>query len=208
MVFFFVTRGKAVVFMGVDKYENDDLLKYAFADDIWFHVDSVSSAHVYLRPPPGVTIDSIPEEVLEDCLQLVKENSIKGKKMSEVVIDYTRVGNLMKSQNMDTGQVGFLNDKAVKKTHVRRDTTVVNRILKTRTERTVNEMRTDKEQHEEDTRLQKKQDRLRERKEQEEDLKRKKQQADIQAYTSLMKDDKMKTNQTDCTAEEYEEDFM
>lgn len=43
-----------------------------------FHVDDMSSAHVYLRLPEGTTMDDIPEETLEDCAQLVKQNSIQG----------------------------------------------------------------------------------------------------------------------------------
>lgn len=44
-----------------------------------FHVDKMSSAHVYLRLHKGQTIDDISEGVLEDCAQLVKANSIQGK---------------------------------------------------------------------------------------------------------------------------------
>lgn len=61
-----------------------------------FHVDDLSSAHVYLRPPmviilyilkqlsfvyiqnKGTKIDDIPLPVLVDCAQLVKANSIQG----------------------------------------------------------------------------------------------------------------------------------
>jgi len=42
-------------------------------------VDKMSSAHVYLRLHKGQTIDGISEGVLEDCVQLVKANSIQGK---------------------------------------------------------------------------------------------------------------------------------
>ena len=38
---------------GVDKYENEDLIKYSLPTDVWFHVDALSSAHVYLRLPEG-----------------------------------------------------------------------------------------------------------------------------------------------------------
>lgn len=38
---------------GADKYENEDLIKYSLPHDIWFHVDALSSAHVYLRLPEG-----------------------------------------------------------------------------------------------------------------------------------------------------------
>lgn len=36
---------------GQDKNENEDLIKYSFPTDVWFHVDDLSSAHVYLRMP-------------------------------------------------------------------------------------------------------------------------------------------------------------
>ncbi|KNE59957.1 hypothetical protein AMAG_05402 [Allomyces macrogynus ATCC 38327] len=38
--------------MGRDKFENEDLIKHAWEEDIWFHVDKLSSAHVYLCLQP------------------------------------------------------------------------------------------------------------------------------------------------------------
>ena len=38
----------------------------------------MSSAHVYVRLQKGQTIDGISEGLLEDCVQLVKANSIQG----------------------------------------------------------------------------------------------------------------------------------
>ncbi|KAK6129699.1 hypothetical protein DH2020_036565 [Rehmannia glutinosa] len=81
MVFYFKARPEAgdyTIFMGLDKYENEELIKYGFPEDIWFHVDKMSSAHVYLRLHKGQSIDDISEGVLEDCVQLVKANSIQG----------------------------------------------------------------------------------------------------------------------------------
>uniref|UniRef100_A0A8B9Z5G0 Coiled-coil domain-containing protein 25 n=1 Tax=Buteo japonicus TaxID=224669 RepID=A0A8B9Z5G0_9AVES len=66
------------IYMGKDKYENEDLIKYGWPEDIWFHVDKLSSAHVYLRLHKGQTVDDIPKEVLIDCAHLVKANSIQG----------------------------------------------------------------------------------------------------------------------------------
>lgn len=43
-----------------------------------FHVDNLSSAHIYLRMNEGDSWDSIPAELLEDCAQLTKANSIDG----------------------------------------------------------------------------------------------------------------------------------
>lgn len=43
-----------------------------------FHVDNLSSAHVYLRMAEGQTWDQLPKELVEDCAQLTKANSIEG----------------------------------------------------------------------------------------------------------------------------------
>lgn len=44
MVFFFTTAEGYTIYMGSDKYENEDLIKYGIPEDIWFHVDDMSSA--------------------------------------------------------------------------------------------------------------------------------------------------------------------
>ena len=82
MVFYFKTRcGGYTIYMGKDKYENEDLIKYGLESDVWFHVDDLSSAHVYLRLKPGETMDDISEAALLDCASLVKANSIAGCKV-------------------------------------------------------------------------------------------------------------------------------
>ena len=43
-----------------------------------FHVDKLSSAHIYLRMRPGQSWDNLPEELLMDLAQLTKANSIEG----------------------------------------------------------------------------------------------------------------------------------
>ena len=70
-----------------DKYENEDLIKYGLPVDVWFHVDGLSSAHVYLRLPDGCKMEDIPADTLEDCAQLVKQNSIQGERL-EVPMHY------------------------------------------------------------------------------------------------------------------------
>lgn len=49
MVQFFTSSEGYVMYMGADKFENEDLIKYGLPEDLWFHVDDMSSAHVYLR---------------------------------------------------------------------------------------------------------------------------------------------------------------
>jgi hypothetical protein len=100
--------------MGKDKYENEELIKYAFPIDVWFHVENLSSAHVYLRLPEEFTIDTIPQEILSECLQIVKDNSKDGRKKEKVSVCYTLWENLFKTSSMDVGEVGFKDSTQVK----------------------------------------------------------------------------------------------
>lgn len=131
------------IFIGKDKHENEILLQNAHPNDVWFHVDDLSSAHVYVRipldsvwraflkkkfplsegvPPAGgitkiteeeyLSEDLLPVSLVEELSTLTKANSIQGSKLSEVNIVWTPVGNLLKEQQtMDTGTVGFVDEK-------------------------------------------------------------------------------------------------
>ncbi|KAK4825326.1 hypothetical protein QYF61_026845 [Mycteria americana] len=124
------------IYMGKDKYENEDLIKYGWPEDIWFHVDKLSSAHVYLRLHKGQTVDDIPKEVLIDCAHLVKANSIQGCKMNNVNVVYTPWTNLKKTADMDVGQIGFHRQKDVKMLTVEKKVNeILNRLEKTKVER-------------------------------------------------------------------------
>ena len=51
MVLYFtstVTDPPTTIYMGKDKFENEDLIKYGHDEDVWFHVERLSSAHVYV----------------------------------------------------------------------------------------------------------------------------------------------------------------
>lgn len=102
--------------------------------DVWFHVDNLSSAHGYIRLPQGVEWTDIPPETLEDCAQLVKANSIQGCKLKSVDIVYTPWSNLRKTASMEVGQVGFKDNKLVRKVACERCNDIVNRLNRTKTE--------------------------------------------------------------------------
>ncbi|EEH57735.1 uncharacterized protein MICPUCDRAFT_16406 [Micromonas pusilla CCMP1545] len=139
MVLYFTPVGadetKHSLYMGRDKVENEDLIKWGLPEDVWFHVDKLSSAHVYLRVARGESMDDIREDELEDCAQLVKANSIVGNKENNVGVVYTPWSNLKKLPRMEVGQVGFHDLKLVRRVKVAtRKNEIVNRLNKTKTE--------------------------------------------------------------------------
>ena len=95
------------IYLGKDKYENEELIKYGFPIDVWFHVDNYSSAHVYLRLPDDITFTNIPKDVLDECCQIVKDSSKEGRKLDKVTVCYTPWDNLKKTNSMEIGEVGF-----------------------------------------------------------------------------------------------------
>lgn len=197
MVYYFtsdVVQPPITLFMGIDKYENEDLIKWGWPEDVWFHVDKYSSAHVYLRLQHGQTIDDIPSTVLEDAAQLVKANSIEGNKMNDIDIVYTMWPNLKKTQGMEVGQVGFHKDKDVRKIHVaKRMNAIVNRLNKTKRSEQVN-FRAEREQRDKNEREDKKK-LLREQKEKEKmEEKRRQEEAEIRSYNSLFNTSNMTLN--------------
>ncbi|EQL02317.1 duf814 domain containing protein [Ophiocordyceps sinensis CO18] len=82
MVYYFtsaVVDPPAFVYVGKDKFENEDLIKFGWDQDVWcFHVDKLSSAHIYLRMQDGQSWDALPEALVADLAQLTKANSIEG----------------------------------------------------------------------------------------------------------------------------------
>jgi len=202
MVFYFTSTGRSAVvspsytiYMGRDKHENEELIRWGWPEDVWFHVDKLSSAHVYLRLHAGETVDTLPQTVIDDCAQLVKANSIQGCKQNDVGVVYTAWANLKKTAGMDVGQVSFHKHKEVKNIIVEKKINeILNRLNKTKTEtefedfRALREARDDKERQNE-----KKKQQLQKQREKEEE-KVKEEQASLRSYDSLMSEDNMKTN--------------
>jgi predicted ribosome quality control (RQC) complex YloA/Tae2 family protein len=91
MVLFFTSTEGYVMYMGADKYENEDLIKYGLPEDLWFHVDDMSSAHVYLRLQKNQRLEDVSAQTIMECAQLVKANSIEGCKMREVKVSKYRL---------------------------------------------------------------------------------------------------------------------
>lgn len=139
MVYYFtstVVDPPAYIYVGKDKFENEELIKHGWEEDVWFHVDKLSSAHIYLRLPEGQTWDAIPDPLLTDLGQLTKANSIEGNKKDNITIIYTPWSNLKKDGSMAVGQVSFKDQKKVKRILIpQRENPIVNRLNKTKVEK-------------------------------------------------------------------------
>jgi len=199
----------AFVYVGKDKEENEDLIKFGWDEDVWFHVDNLSSAHVYLRLKTGESWKSIQKDLLEDCAQLTKANSIEGNKKDNVTVIYTPWSNLRKDASMATGQVSFHDSKMVKKTLVPvRQNHIVNRLNKTREEK-YPDLR---EEREADLREKRKAERIAREQQKAKDREERQKREELRwqkdhAYDDLMREDQMVSNQ-DRDADFYEDDFM
>ncbi|KAG0064185.1 Coiled-coil domain-containing protein 25 [Linnemannia elongata] len=218
MVLYFtsnVVTPSAVVYMGKDKFENEDLIKHGLEQDVWFHVDKLSSAHVYLRLTPDMTWDNIPQPLLDDLAQLVKANSIEGNKKNNLTIIYTPWANLKKSGDMDVGQVSFKKNNLVKRVHVaERINEIVNRLNKTKVERfpDLAQEKADYERNQRRAVKQKESERAQDEYRKVQDLKKK---AADRGYASIFEDEDMMKGSSnyrnmdhDGDAEAFEEDFM
>ncbi|KAJ3606900.1 hypothetical protein NHX12_026418 [Muraenolepis orangiensis] len=195
MVFYFlsaVVNPPYTIYMGKDKYENEDLIKYGWPEDIWFHVDKLSSAHVYLRMQKGLTIDDIPKEVLIDCAQLVKNNSIQGCKMNNINIVYTPWANLKKTGEMDVKLVSV--EKKVNE--------IVNRLEKTKDEQHP-DLAAERESRDQEERNEKKAQLQEVKKREKDEVKKKKELDELRNYSSLMTSDNMTTNEEGYDSDDF-----
>lgn len=198
MVFYFmstVVDPPVRLFMGLDKYENEDLIKWGWPEDVWFHVDKVSSAHVYLRLNEGQTIHDIPKAVIEDAAQLCKANSITGNKLNNVDVVYTLWANLRKTAGMDVGQVSFHKDKEVYKIRLeKRANEIINRLNKTKEEVKI-DFRAEREKRDELERGKAKKEVKEKMQQEKEEAERRKKEASLRSYENMFDTDKMTCNQ-------------
>ena len=123
----------ATLLMGTDRYENDHLISQATERVVFFHVDELPSAHVYLQLETDQGLRDVPRALLQDAAQLCKANSSQGNKLANVVVIYTLGSNLRKDRHMQAGGVGFFSMKDVHKILVpKRDDKIMNRLNLTR----------------------------------------------------------------------------
>ncbi|KAF2494104.1 DUF814-domain-containing protein [Lophium mytilinum] len=211
MVYYFTSNTvspAAFIYVGKDKVENEELIKYGLDED--FHVDNLSSAHVYLRMNEGDSWDSIPSDLLTDCAQLTKANSIEGNKKDNITVIYTPWSNLKKDGSMAVGQVSFKDQRKVKKIHVaQRENVIVNRLNKTKIEK-FPDLRQEKETRQKELRHRDKATQLARQKEEARVAKERKEKAwqRDHAYDDLLSEDAVASSSNQDRDPDFEDDFM
>ena len=73
---------------------NNELLTQAAPDDVWFHIDGMSSAHVILVNKGSVSLRKIPKQVIKRAACICKA-SVKAS--GTVTIIYTQCKNVEKT---------------------------------------------------------------------------------------------------------------
>ncbi|KAM3532221.1 hypothetical protein MY4038_004143 [Beauveria bassiana] len=215
------------IYVGKDKFENEDLIKFGWDQDVWyayiyprqncpktclrFHVDKLSSAHIYLRMSEGQQWDSLPENLVMDLAQLTKANSIEGNKKDNITVIYTPWSNLKKDGSMDIGQVSFKNPRLVKRVLVpERENAIVNRLNKTKTEVKQPDFKQQKDDHDKEIRRKANaalQVKKKEEARQAQEWKEKKWQKE-HAYDDLFTEENMDMQSNQNRNEDWEDDFM
>ncbi|KAG4217821.1 hypothetical protein PC116_g33699, partial [Phytophthora cactorum] len=175
-----------------------------------FHVDKLSSAHIYLRLNEGDTWENIPQDLVTDLAQLTKANSIEGNKKDNITVIYTPWSNLKKDGSMAVGQVSFKDPRKVKKVLVaQRENAIINRLNKTKVEKQP-DLQQEREDHRRELRK-RDQAAQQQRKKEEARIMKERQEKKWQkdhAYDELFTEENMEASSNQNRDENWEEDFM
>ncbi|MGH0137492.1 UNVERIFIED_CONTAM: hypothetical protein FKN15_063876 [Acipenser sinensis] len=115
--------------------------------------------------------------------------------MNNINVVYTPWANLKKTGGMDVGQIGFHRQKEVRLVAVEKKINeIVNRLEKTKEER-YPDLAAEKESRDREERTEKKTQIQEIKRNEREEMKKKKELDELKSYSSLMKSDKMTTNE-------------
>ena len=86
-------KNAVLVILGQNQKENDQIVKEADGDDMWFHVAEHPSGHAIY------TGDNISKDAIIQVAQLVKEQS-KLKTLKKVTVDYIEIKHLKSTKEL------------------------------------------------------------------------------------------------------------
>lgn len=97
--------------IGKNKFENDELVRNASPNDIWFHIANAHSCHVILiTRNENIKTKALPKQVLKRCACLCKSNS-SSNSIKNCEIIYTSISNIECTDVL--GQVIATNTKKI-----------------------------------------------------------------------------------------------
>ncbi len=106
----FRTSSGLDMYVGKNNYQNDELtMKFAKANDMWFHIKAGPGSHVIVKVPNGYELTK--EDLYEGSMIAAYFSS--GKNSSHVEIDYTTRKNIKKVPGAKPGMVLYYNFKSV-----------------------------------------------------------------------------------------------
>jgi len=106
----FKTKSGLVMYVGKNNYQNDELtMKFAKANDMWFHIKAGPGSHVIMKVPNGQELSE--EDLYEGALVAAYFSS--GKQSNNVQIDYTTRKNVKKVPGAKPGMVIYYHFKTL-----------------------------------------------------------------------------------------------
>jgi len=84
--------------IGCDAKDNWDMIDKAKQNDIWFHLQNHSSAHVILvMPTESTKIKDVSKMTLIHCANFCKKNKINKENKNDLSVIYTEIKNVTKA---------------------------------------------------------------------------------------------------------------
>ncbi|TKR82869.1 hypothetical protein L596_016543 [Steinernema carpocapsae] len=214
-----VVSPPALLYMGRDKVENEELIRWGWPEDVWFHVDNLrrpTSTFGYhkdrrlkmyrrnsSRTAPSSSRPTVSRRhgrrdqttgSVADRRSNGFQTILHGCKMNEVGVCYTMWENLRKTGEMDVGQIGFHSDKAVKRIKVEKKNEIVNRLNKTEIKDHIVDFQAEREARDSKLRAVEKAKKREFLSKQDEERKKMEQEKEARSYDRLFKDEKMTSN--------------
>ncbi len=103
-----VEYGGFTILVGKNNVQNDELVREASTEDLWFHARGMPGAHVILKTGGR----EVPRDVLEYAASLAAGYS-RGKDSGKVPVDYTKVRYVRKRKGFKPGMVVYRNQRTI-----------------------------------------------------------------------------------------------
>lgn len=105
--------GEYRIFVGGTSRQNDYLVtRISRPGDIWLHAKGVPGAHVLIRPPNGISVETVDPSVLLEAARIAATRS-RAKHWGKVDVDYTDARHVKKPPGSEPGFVTYSGQKTL-----------------------------------------------------------------------------------------------